>query len=275
MDVKNQYQSEEPVLISVVIPFFGSNSDPLLRTLDSLYNIQLDFQWETIIAFEGLSVPKEINLYLERGSCSDIKLIQLNPNVGLPASLNIGISHARGEFICRLDAGDVISDPNRFKVQLGFLRQNEDVWCVGTGVRLVNTDGSFIRDRFYPEFHDQIVRQAYKTNPICHPTVMFRKAVFITLGGYDVKHFNEDYELWLRSISLGHKMHNLKMITVDYELTRPSSGRSRAFLKMLAIRFMYLDSIIRLFFISVPITVSQALLFKFPGIFHLINSKFR
>ena len=52
-----------------------------------------------------------------------------------------------------------------------------------------------------------------------HPTIMFRKEILISRGGYDDVNRMEDYYLWIKLISSGFVFENLKT-TCYYEYKR-------------------------------------------------------
>ena len=119
-------------------------------------------------------------------------------NVGLTRSLNRGISLARGEYIARMDDDDV-SMPERLAKQVGFLDAYPEVGVLGTAC--------LIRDmikgtEWVPPVltsNEEIRHNLIKGNPLIHASVMMRRSLLETLGGYDESYlFAQDYALWMR-----------------------------------------------------------------------------
>ena len=275
MNVVSEDYDPKPLTLSVLIPFFGDDLTDLICTLCSLEAIETDFSWEVVIAYETQSVPPRLTEIVNRISDFAVRIIVVSPGIGLAESLNIGVKESDSEFIARLDAGDTVYNAKRFELQVKFLSENPGVWCVGTAVRLTSVSGQFLRERHYPLSHDEIIFEAYKTNPLAHPTVLFRREVFRKLGGYDPSQYNEDLDLWLKSAAAGYELRNLPEATTNYVLTSTASGRSRSFWNALSIRLRHQKSLFLVIVISFPMAVVMSTLFKFPSLFYWLNAKAR
>lgn len=116
----------------------------------------------------------------------------------LAHNLNIGLEQAQGEYIARMDSDD-ISFPDRFEMQLKILEAD-------TSVVVVSTDAVYINEKnieiskpksFFSSERRKLNKSFWYTNPIIHPSVMYRKDVIIKAKGYS-DYMNEDYSLWLR-----------------------------------------------------------------------------
>ncbi len=165
-----------------------------------------------------------------------VRVIRLSRNSGVVKALNIGISKASGKYIARMDADDE-SLPDRLKLQVAFLDSNPEVVLVGGPYVFM---GRFrMLDVFLPtpQTNEGISAVIERINPICHPTVMFRKSAFDEVGGYREAFANsEDYDLWLR-LSRVHKLANLAEPLVRYRL---SSGGVTIKKKREMLRFHHL-----------------------------------
>lgn len=128
-----------------------------------------------------------------------VKVFTNSTNLGLASSLNIALKHANGEYIARMDCDD-ISTPNRFELQAAFLKAHQDIDIIGSWATLIDSRGVKIGMKKMPLGDSQIKKSLDWFSPIIHPTLMAKKKVFETLGGYDKKYdFAEDYELLLRA----------------------------------------------------------------------------
>ncbi|WP_300156612.1 glycosyltransferase [Solidesulfovibrio sp.] len=117
---------------------------------------------------------------------------------GLGASLNAAAAVADGRLLARMDADDV-SLPERLAHQATFLDAHQDVAVCGTFLR---TFGAPPRRIVRLPTEDAAIRaELLFSCPVMHPTVMLRREVLETLGGYDpAVRYGEDYDLWVRAM---------------------------------------------------------------------------
>lgn len=132
----------------------------------------------------------------------DDRLVVLTQeNKGLAKSLNLALRRATGRYVARQD-GDDVSHPARLARQVAFLDAFSDIALVGTGVSLVDDDGTPLRDYVYPTDHEDLRALLLSTfNPLPHSTIMFRRDAVMALGGYDETFPKaQDYDLHLRLV---------------------------------------------------------------------------
>lgn len=128
------------------------------------------------------------------------------PGLGIPAALNLGLSHARGEVIARMDADDV-SLPGRFRAQLALLA---DASVVGTRVEAFPDVGAGL-SRYVAWMNGLVsaadhAREIFVEAPLCHPSVMMRRDALEAVGAWHDTEGPEDYDLWLRFHAHGYAM---------------------------------------------------------------------
>jgi glycosyltransferase involved in cell wall biosynthesis len=171
--------------------------------------------FEFIIVNDG-STDKTLDIIKEfHENDSRIKIISREKK-GLIASLNQGIDIAQGDFIARIDADD-IAMPNRFSQQLEFIKENNLSIC-GTWATKINEVGQKVGVITYPPVDNRIKIFTLFHNPFIHPSVMFKKSVFITIGGYNKNYtHSEDYELWTRFV-FKHKAGNIPRELLQYRI---------------------------------------------------------
>jgi len=135
-------------------------------------------------------------------------LVRLRRNAGLPAALNAGIAHCRGDLIARADADD-LSYPERFRLQKAVLAERPDVEVATAWQHDYDTDrGRIVACSKCPEQARQIAALLQTRNPVCHPSMMIRADVFRRHGVYNESvALLEDYELHLRWVSQGVRYH--------------------------------------------------------------------
>jgi len=118
----------------------------------------------------------------------------------LPFSLSLGLHHARADLIARMDADD-LSKPDRLQLQVNFMRSHPEVSVVGSCYEIIDSSAKVLRTVHLP-LEDVSIRRAMRwRNPICHPSVMYRRNVVLTAGGYVGGLQAEDYDLWVRLAS--------------------------------------------------------------------------
>jgi glycosyltransferase involved in cell wall biosynthesis len=125
------------------------------------------------------------------------------------------VLEAKTELCARIDADDVML-PQRIGTQVAFMQQHPEVGVLGTEVEFIDAQGT-IRPHTTPySTQDADLRWLVRwLNPICHPTVMFRRSVILNAGNYrDLKPF-EDHDLWFRA-SLISELANLPSILLKY-----------------------------------------------------------
>ena len=149
------------------------------------------------------------------------------PHEGLVSALNFGLESARGTCIARMDADDRMW-PRRLEKQVDALHSHRDWSLVACQVRLFPENRVRAGYREYVRWQNQCLTPAdiaadiYRESPFAHPSVTFRKADIVALGGYRDGAFPEDYDLWLRMFQSGLQMAKLPEVLLDW---RESPGR--------------------------------------------------
>ncbi len=181
-------------LISVVMPVFNCGQY-LPEALASLF-IQSFTDFEVIAINDG-STDNSPEI-LERFARIDSRIRIINQNnSGIVKALNRGIKESRGAYIARMD-GDDISFPSRFQEQVDILNTKPDVVLVAGDFEVIDElSCTMYREAVAPD--DEFIQRAfYLRNAIAHGSVMFRKSIVESLGGYSDKYGpTEDMALWM------------------------------------------------------------------------------
>lgn len=177
---------------------------------------------ELVLVADGLlstELYQTINDFIAKFPCCNIRLHQIDKNVGLGNALNIGLGLCNYDLVARMDADD-ISLPHRFERQLQFLSANPSIGVCGAYVEEVQPDSlKVLNIRKVPLEHDSILCFAKKRSPVSHPSVMFRKSKVLKFGGYPPFRKSQDYALW--SLLL---VNNVKFGNIPEVLLRMRTG---------------------------------------------------
>ena len=111
---------------------------------------------------------------------------------------NHGIAAASGEYIAGMDCDDV-SLRKRLQLQVDFLQANPNVGAVGTRMQVVNDDLKPLFEYDVPEHHAHILWNLFFGWSLAGATVMMRRELLVSLGGYDTRYLTaDDLDLWSR-----------------------------------------------------------------------------
>lgn len=168
----------------------------LRESIDSILN-QTFRDFEFILIDDG-STDGSGDLLIDL-SDPRVKLLANPSNIGLTASLNLGLDLARGKYLARMDADD-LSEPPRLQRQVEFLEAHPQIGIVGCSRHLINEEGKTIA--IAPAMEDDLAIRwkCLMGNPFAHPTVMIRRQVLLDYAlRYDPSFRTaQDYELWTR-----------------------------------------------------------------------------
>ena len=187
--------------ISVIMPIYNAGLY-LQEAIDSILN-QSFGDFELLLIDDG-SIDGSRDRILSQ---KDPRIrIFLREHEGLVRTLNAGIAYSRAPIIARMDSDDVAL-PERFALQYEFLEQHPDVVVLGTGVKLIDSSGeTFGPPQNHCLSHKEIINSLTNGSDsgLAHPTVMFRRLVACSIGGYREDFpVCEDADLWVRMARLG------------------------------------------------------------------------
>ena len=174
------------------------------RAIGSLLSQTLD-DLELIVVDDGST---DATAGLLSGVRDPRLVVERQPRAGLAAALNRALGRARAPLIARLDVDD-IALPTRLARQRAFLQAHPEVGLLGTAARVVDESGRDVEIIRPPEDDSAVRRALIRRNPFVHSSVMLRRALVASVGGYDVSFaVAQDYDLWLR-LSAITRMANL------------------------------------------------------------------
>ena len=182
-------------LVTILLPVYNS-VETLQETLDSLWA-------QTLTDFELLVVDdgSEDGTSTLLAACTDPRLRVLrNPErLRLAGALNRGMKEATAPLIARMDADD-LALPERLEVQKAWMDAHTDCAMVGGWTRHFGDRRKSCEK--YPVEPDAVRAFSMFNCPFAHPTVMFRRELFLEEGlMYDGSFYpTEDFELWSRVV---------------------------------------------------------------------------
>ena len=201
------------IKFSVLMPVYFKD-DPVFfdKALHSVFTNQTVKPNEIVVVVDG-PVGKDLQLIIEKWKYSKgeiISIFQLPSNVGLGKALQIGLKECKFDLVARMDSDD-IARRDRFEVQISCFKADPDLVVCGSNIsEFVDDFESPTSERKLPKSSTDIAEFALHRNPINHPSVMFKRAQVIEVGGYLDMAFFEDYYLWIRCIMAGFPLHNIQ-----------------------------------------------------------------
>jgi glycosyltransferase involved in cell wall biosynthesis len=146
-----------------------------------------------------------------------LRLVDNPRNLGLIATLNLGLKLARAPLLARMDADDV-SLPQRLERQVAAFAERPTLALLGTWAEVMGPGGAAAGTMRTPVAHAEVVRAMLCDNAFVHPSVMAQTEVLRALGGFPAAAVHaEDYALWLR-VAARHETANLPEVLLSYRV---------------------------------------------------------
>jgi glycosyltransferase involved in cell wall biosynthesis len=201
-------EMEKPT-VSVVMPIHGCNPTFLEKSVESVLRQTLArLELLLIVDVVDPSFDKPMFDVLEKFKNDERLRIIVNKRRGFVEALNTGTLAARGKYIARMD-GDDISLPHRLEVQIETI-EKEKIDFIGGWAYVIDEKGTTLGKLTPPTNTQTIKRMIMVHNPFIHSSVTFKKSILAYTGLYNPTLLGaEDYELWMRLISLGYVCVNL------------------------------------------------------------------
>ena len=131
-------------------------------------------------------------------------------------SLNMLLEEARGKYIARMDADDVMVSC-RLQIQFDYMESHPEIDIIGSGMQCFGESDDVcepfrIGEASYLDFLDCCA--------LYHPTVVMRVASIISSGiKYRQEYiYAEDYDFWCEAITKGLKIANISNILIKYRV---------------------------------------------------------
>lgn len=205
--------------ISVCMPSY--NAAPYIGECIASVLAQSFTDFELVIADDGST--DDTVAAIRRFADSRIRLVEREH--GYVASLNAAVRLARGKYVARMDADDVMK-PDRLLIQYNYMEHHPNVDLLGGGMEFFGArKGTYVPAvRATPITMSQMLQ----SNIIAHPTVMVRREALAKVAElYEEQYlYAEDYKLWLTMLDRKLTLDNLPDILVKYRCS-PTQNSSR------------------------------------------------
>lgn len=205
--------------LSLLLPVWaGDRPDFLAQAFTSTVDDQTRRPDEVVVVRDG-PVGAELQSCLDRLAAESpvpVQVVALSRNVGLGPALDAGLEACRHDLVARMDADD-LSLPHRFAVQLPVMESGVDL--MGAGLLEIGSGlDDVVGRRTPPTDPSDILARARFADPFNHPTVVYRRELVRSVGGYGDFALMEDYLLWARMILAGARVANVAEPLVGYRV---------------------------------------------------------
>lgn len=208
-------------VVSIIMPAYNT-AGYIKEALDSAL-AQTFKDYEIIVINDGSPDTEELERVLEPYQ-SRITYLKLEKNLGSSAARNMGLACARGRFIALLDSDD-LWEPEYLEVNVGMLERDSAIDVVFPNAMLFGDTpdaGKNYIELFRIEgeitFARLVSQQCYVWGG-----VTARREALLNAGMFDESLVSgEDFELWLRILQRGGRIHYHRRVLAHYRKRRGS-----------------------------------------------------
>lgn len=202
-------------LVSIVIPCYNHEQfvqDTIQSVIEQTYeNIEL------IIIDDG-SRDHSVTKIQEMVEMCEQRFVRFEfrsrPNKGLSATLNETLEWCQGKYYSPIASDDLLL-PEKTKIQVNYLENNNLCVAVFGSVRLINKNNEYVNDWIVKnksyKFEDIIMHN----HQLLAPTAMLKLEIVKKVGGYNSSLYIEDWYMWLK-LSKEGKIFSMNQIFALY-----------------------------------------------------------
>jgi peptidoglycan/xylan/chitin deacetylase (PgdA/CDA1 family) len=207
------------VNVSVVIPAHNAAAT-IAETIESLRD-QTCPNWEAIVVDDGSR--DETATIAARFAERDARIRIVNqPQMGVSAARNTGISLAHFDWLLFLDADDWLLPPHLERLT-GALISDSDLDAVHCGWARVAPDGTLVGEKYWPGSGDLFAPFARTCAFAIHACIV-RRSLVEAVGGFDTSlRTCEDWDLWQRIARTGARFGAIHEALARYRM-RPDAA---------------------------------------------------
>lgn len=188
--------------VSIVMGVYGG-LESLPVTVETI--LQQTFNdFEIVIVDDGNCLQDYASICEVAARDSRIRVLRHDENLGLTKALATGCAASRGQYIARIDNGDLMVPLTRLENQFHALENQPQVSLVSGGMIILDL---LNKDAYQSK--KNIAGTPYglgspELKQVAHVTVMFRADDYVAVGGYDESmKTGQDVDLWPRILSRG------------------------------------------------------------------------
>ena len=210
-----------------VITITYKDPDGFAATIDSLRPLTRENfgrPWEFIVID---SSPSENAASVARLTEEGWPLVHIEAHpVGIYGSQNLGLEHAKGDYLWILNGGDLLKYPDTLATMLNCLDNDPQLDMVCAGM-----DRTRQRKYLYSEsLRPGLLANLVGSCRLCHQAILYRRRVFDKVGNYST-HFKlgADYEHHFRCYIAGMNAKCIPEPLVEYDMDGVSNDHKKAF----------------------------------------------
>lgn len=205
--IGNPAQPKVLPTVTVMVPACNEEAC-VAKTIRSLLRLNYPKNKLQIIVIDDGSTDR--TLEIAHGFEKKGVLILTKENGGKGTALNLGLEHAKGEFVGCLDA-DAVVEPDALLKMLGYFKK-KNVMAVTPSLKCTKPKTVWQKIQVIEFLLGVYLRKVFAYLGSIHvtpgPFTIFRKELFNKHGGYDTQTCTEDIEISLRMQSLGYEIEN-------------------------------------------------------------------
>lgn len=225
--------------VSVLMCVYNGQKD-IKEAIDSILNQTFtDFEFIIVNDCSTDNSVAIINGYTD----NRIKLLTNETNLGLAASLNIGLKEAQGEYIVRMDSDD-ISLPNRLQIQVDYMDAHSNIGVCGSWIKVFGDANYYWK----PKANAEYLRCKLLFNtPLPHPTWIIRHSLLKQHNLYYSQTMRraQDYD-FLVQMSSHAQLGCIQQCLLNYRyefVTRKPENHNEALKNIFAVRKQLLEKL--------------------------------
>jgi len=220
----------QKVRVSVIIPTYN-RADLLKEAIDSVLE-QTWREFEVIVVDDGSTdaTGDAVRPYGGR-----VRYVY-KENGGPSSARNVGIREAKGTYVAFLDSDD-LWEPEKLKVQMGFMLEHPEVKLTCTDSSLIGSGGKRER-RLSRDLVGNLFPLLYSNSFVRTSTVVMARECFQEIGYFDERYRSaEDYDLWLR-VARRYPIAYLSRPLVRYRKQEDNVSRDKLTLRLNALQIL-------------------------------------
>lgn len=205
-------------LVSIITPMYNG-AKYVGKTIESVL-AQTYSNWEMIIVDDG-SKDNSADIVVEYTKRdSRIKLLK-QENAGSATARNNALSNAQGQYICFLDADDLL-EPNFFMKQIAFLKQKNAALVFASYKRIDENDNEKLKPFIVPK--SVTYNELLKTCSISCLTALYdREKVGDFFFKEELKSLRDDFVFWLQILKKINVAYGNQEVLASYRVFASST----------------------------------------------------